>query len=263
MSIITLTTDWNRNDFYVGALKGALLQKCHNGQIVDISHQIQPFNIAQSAFVLRNSYSFFPKGSIHIIGVSTDLALFERYLAVKAHGHYFIGADNGVFGLILQNDIEKAVEIDLTENEKPGTFPELYIFAEATAHIFKKHELAKLGKPAEDVKKQIPLRATVDEAGITGGVIYIDSYKNAITNISKHFFEEAIGDKRYEILVQSNHYKIRGVSSNYGDVPVGELVAVFNSVDLLEIAINNGNAAELLNLTTNSNVRIRFIDKNK
>ncbi len=262
MSIITLTTDWNKNDYYVGAIKGNILKRCHDISIIDISHDIQPFNIAQGAFVLRNSYHFFPANTIHIIGINNVDNADHDYLLVHAEQHYFIGVDNGVFSLIFNNiKPENILKLPNPKENKGVTFPSLSIFSEAACKIVEGESLASVGEQTDCFKERVPIRPIADESGITGNIIYIDSYKNVITNITEKFFTESLNKKSFEILVQSNHYRIKKISRHYSESPVGELVAVFNSLGLLEIAINCGNAADLLNLDINSKVRIRFIDK--
>jgi len=110
-------------------------------------------------------------------------------------------------------------------------------------------------------QERIPLRAAIDQSVITGSVIYIDSFRNAITNITRDLFDR-IGDNRpFEIYVQSNHYVINRLNNYYHETAPGEILAIFNSVGLLEIAINKGNAADLLNLSTNSSIRVKFKEK--
>ena len=110
MAIITLTSDWGYSDYYVAAVKGAILSQIPDAVIVDITHEITPFNVRQAGFVLKNCFRDFPKGTIHIIAVDTIETLDIPHVVVKADGQYFISADNGIFGQIL-TDFEEAVEI--------------------------------------------------------------------------------------------------------------------------------------------------------
>ena len=110
------------------------------------------------------------------------------------------------------------------------------------------------------VLKQIPILPTIDETTINGSVVYIDSFRNAITNISRELFDQIRKGRPFDIFIQSNYYKINRLNKNYHDSSTGELLALFNSLGLLEIAINSGNAADLLNLSINSVVRIKFYD---
>jgi S-adenosylmethionine hydrolase len=106
--------------------------------------------------------------------------------------------------------------------------------------------------------KQVPMLPTIDESVINGSVIYIDSYKNAFTNINRELFDQIGKGRPFDIFVQSNHNRINRLNKRYGESSLGEMLALFNSIGLLEIAINGGNAADLLNLSINSSVRIKF-----
>jgi S-adenosylmethionine hydrolase len=262
MPIITLTTDWSSDDFYTGTLKGKILCLFPTAIIVDISNQIQSFNLAQAAFILKNSYPHFPSGTIHIIGINTEAHDGQSFLAAHANGHFFIGCDNGIFGLIFRKEPKTIIKIK-PKNIEPVTFPSLSVFADAAVHLAKGEKISDLGNPVKDYVKKVPLRATIEEAGITGSVIYIDSYQNAITNITKDLFERIGKDRTFEILIQSNYYKLNKIIRTYGETSVGEILALFNSLNLLEIAIKNGNAAELLNLTVGSTIRINFLNTQK
>ncbi|KPK85382.1 MAG: hypothetical protein AMS27_07440 [Bacteroides sp. SM23_62_1] len=259
MPIITLTTDWNANDFYVGAIKGKILSHCPQALIVDISHQVQPFNITQAAFIIRNTYANFPENSIHIIGVNTESGPEKLFLAMKYLNHFFIGTDNGIFGLLFEHDPE--IIVSIKTKEKASSFAALTVFAETAGKLANEAKIETLGSPVKSFQKRIPIRAAIEESVINGSVIYIDSYKNAITNISRELFERVGKNRPFEIYVRSNHYKITKINSFYHETSPGEILALFNSVGLLEIAINMGNVAELLDLSINSSIRIKFLDK--
>jgi S-adenosyl-L-methionine hydrolase (adenosine-forming) len=258
MAIITLTTDWQQSDFYIGVVKGRILELCPSVTIVDISHNIQPFAFAQAAFVLRNAFTHFPKGSIHIIAVKEEASPGKGFICAHAEGHFFLTADNGLLSLVLDKQPETTVAL---ASDKNGTFPTAEIFCPAAAKLAQGNSIASLGTGVDAIYQQIPLLPTYDESSITGSVVYIDSYKNAITNITKSLFDQVCKGRSFEIFVQSNHNRITRINQRYSETTEGELLAIFNSVGLLETAIYNGNVADLLNLGTNSKVRIKFNDK--
>lgn len=262
MPIITLTTDWKQKDFYAGALKGTILTKCPDACIVDISHQIPTFNTSQAAFVLKNSYTHFPEGTIHIIGVDAIPDKENNWVAVKLNGHFFIGCDNGIFSLIAKEKPEKIIRLNKKKISHP-TFPGLSLFAEAACHLAKGKSITELGKEISELTTKIPLRATIDDKVITGSVIYIDSYRNAITNITSELFDRVGKNLQFEIFIQSRKYKITRINRTYQETSVGELLALFNSLGLLEIAMNKGNLADLLDLSIGSTIRVDFLDKKK
>jgi S-adenosyl-L-methionine hydrolase (adenosine-forming) len=259
MPTVTLTTDWIHDDYYVGAIKGKLTDSCPALNIVDISHKIPAFNIARAAFVLKNSFHHFPKGTIHLIFVNSEPSDNESIMAIEYEGHFFIGNDNGVFGLIFR-EVPAAI-VELPFPSRTTSFSSMEIFVHAACHLAGRGEIAGLGKSRDGFSRSIPRRATIDRDVINGSVIYIDSYQNAITNITKELFERIGLGRIFEIALQSNHYKLNRINKTYSETATGELLVLFNSLDLLEVAINKGNASELLNLNTNSTIRIRFYDK--
>jgi S-adenosylmethionine hydrolase len=255
MSIITLTSDWNTDDYYSAAVKGRILSSCPETHIIDITNQIPPFNISLAAFQLKYSYRHFPSGTIHIIAVNSELTDGHPCLVMKSDGHYFIGADNGMFGLIFDNVPDEILAI---EEQNEGNFPELTVFADAACRIVQTGKLPDQGTKYEKLYKQVPMLPTIEESVINGSVIYIDSYKNVITNIHLELFQQIGKGRSFEILVQSNHFRINRLNNKYIDSSPGEMLALFNSLGLLEIAINRGNASDLLNLALNSSIRIKF-----
>ena len=249
----------NRSQRY---LKGRLLSLCKGVQIVDLSHSIESYNISQAAFVVKNAFHFFPKGSIHIITVNSEASSEHPHVVVKYEGHFFIGADNGIFNLIFKDipdsifHIENNISIEGLMN-----FPELAIFAPTAAHIYKKAKLSELGTQAKTLYNMVPISALIQKDTITGKVVYIDSHSNAVVNISKDLFYRTLEGRDFEILVQSNQHLITKISKHYKDMPIGEILAIFNSAGMLEIAMNKGSLSELLQIDTNSDIRIKFHDR--
>jgi S-adenosyl-L-methionine hydrolase (adenosine-forming) len=260
MAIITLTTDWISTDYYVGAVKGCILSHFAAANIVDISHQISPFHSTQAAFILKNSFVHFPGGTVHVLDVNSEVLGPIVPIAIQYNNQFFIGTDDGCFGLIFRDPPQAIVRIEKFFNDDCSTFPALHIFAPAAAHLASGKPLAELGSLMADINRHTMLRATIGDNVIAGSVVYMDSYQNGITNISKDLFDRVGQGRRVEILVLSNRYKITKINKTYNESSSGELLAIFNSAGLLEIAINLGNAAQLLNLGVNSNVRVKFLD---
>ncbi|MCK4921535.1 MAG: SAM-dependent chlorinase/fluorinase [Bacteroidales bacterium] len=259
MPVITITSDWNNNDYYLAAVKGQLLKLNEKFTITDINHNVKAFNLSQGAFIIRNSFEHFPENSIHLIYIDSEPDNDRKYMAVKAMGHYFIGTDNGIFNLILNENIAGKVELSSLEPDGSQSFPGLITFTEAAYRISKGEPFDSIGKVVNNYTERIPIRATIEENSISGSIIYIDSYGNAITNITKEIFSRAGNNNPFEIYVQSKHYTLTEINKTYNSVPGGDLLALFNSTGLLEIAINSGNASKLLNLNLNSNIRIEFL----
>lgn len=257
MPVITLTTDWNKNDYYLAMVKGRIMSLCPETRIIDISHQVPAFNIRQAAFLIKNSYSHFPEGTIHIIGVSSATVLIGKFLATKVNNQYFLTYDTGIFGQIFKNEPEEIVEINSSGKES-DIFPEFSVLVDAACQLINRGTLSTIGTTAKDYIKTVPLRAAIEDSTITGRIIYIDSYRNAITNITKELFERVGQNRPFEILVQSERYRITKINKTYSETTLGELLAIFNTIDLLEIAMNHGNVADLLALDTDSSIRIKF-----
>jgi S-adenosylmethionine hydrolase len=256
MNFITLISDWNSADYYIGAIKGRILRQCSHVQVIDVNHQISSYNLNQTAFILKNSYHNFPKGTIHIIAVNSESSKDKPFVVVLYDGHYFIGADNGVFHLFMNGLPEKIIE--LSNQEGISSFPELEIFAFAAANIANGVPLEQIGNQKDKVYRQLPMLPSIEDSLIIGKVVYIDSYQNIITNVNKEIFEQVGNNRNFIIYVQSKGNKITKISKSYNESPEGELLALFNSGGYLEIAIRKGKAAELFNLTTSSTVRIVF-----
>jgi len=256
MPVITLTTEWKPDDIYNGIIKGKLCSLCPEAIIIDNACNIPPFNISHASFVIRNTFENYPKGSIHIICVHSEAQKGEEYLVVKARDHFFVGTDNGIFHLILNSDPDAVIRITHGSSEN-----ELDIFVRAAADLFAGKDLSQIGIKMESVIERLPHRATIDKEVIIGSIIFIDSYGNAISNITREVFTRVFENKPYRILIQSIQNYTEHISENYGDVPVGELLARFNSLDLLEISINGADVSELLSIEIGSSVRIDLLEK--
>jgi len=256
MPVITLTTEWRPDDIYNGIIKGKLCSMCPDATVIDNAFNIPPFNISHASFVIRNTFYNYPDGSIHIICIQSEAQKDEEYMIVKARGHYFIGTNNGIFNLILNADPDEIIKID----PKGGT-DELDIFAKAAAGLFSGIKPSEMGTPLTGVMERLPLRATIDKEVIIGSIIFIDSYGNAISNITRELFYRVFDNRDFRISVQSTKNFTEHISIRYNDLPVGDMLARFNSLDLLEISINGADISELLNLSIGSAVRIDIINK--
>jgi S-adenosylmethionine hydrolase len=243
MPVVTLTTEWKPDDIYNGIIKGKLSSLCPGIIIIENAGSIPPFNISIASFIIRNTFNNYPRGSVHIICVHTEAAREQDYLIVSARDHFFIGTDNGIFNLILNSDPDDIVKIEHSEDQD-----ELEIFAKAAADIMSGKKPAELGTPVKTISERVPLRATIDKNVIIGSIIFIDSYGNAISNITREIFYRVFENREFRIQIQSNKNYTDLISLRYSDVPVGDILAKFNLLDLLEISINGADVSELLSL---------------
>ncbi|MCB0761249.1 MAG: SAM-dependent chlorinase/fluorinase [Flavobacteriales bacterium] len=264
MRIVTLTTDLGNKDYYTAAIKGALLRQVPELQIVDVSHEVNPFDTRQAAYILRGCWQEFPKGTIHIIGVNSDVTVDEMHVIVEHKGHYFISADNGVYSLLFDHRPENVYELNLTQDTDENTFPTKNLFAKAAAHLARGGTPEVIGRRVEELKTMENFRAVVEENVIKGSVIYIDVYGNVMTNISLSLFREVGKGRDFAIMLRRASLDIRKIHNQYNEVPPGTGVALFNHMGFLEIAINKGapgsggGANSLFGLKINDIVRIEF-----
>ena len=257
MAIITLTTDLGDKDIYQAALKGSILKLLPTVNIVDITNCVSTFNIQQAAFILKNSFHYFPEATVHLIGIDTVFSTSTKYLAIKYKGHYFVGADNGIFSLMFNAEPEEVVEITIMQDLKFLHFPLADIFVKAACHLANGGKLSEIGITTSDIEQKMNLQPVVDKNQIKGSVIYIDSFQNVITNITKEFFNNVQQGRRFILYFKRNE-TINHLSWHYNEVPEGEKLCLFGISDHLEIAINKGNASGLLGLHLGDSVILDF-----
>jgi S-adenosylmethionine hydrolase len=276
MSIITLTTDFGTKDHFVGAIKGTIYSELPNARIVDISHHISPFNITETAYILKNAYKNFPEGSIHIIGVDSELNDENKHIALKLDNHYFICPDNGIISL-LASEIkpEKIVEINI-HDRIDTSFPVLDVFVKVACHISRGGTLEILGKVIPKFKQITELQPVIssDKNMISGNIIYVDNYGNSISNINKKLFQEIRKGRNYEVI--ASRYTFKKIYTKYSDIvdfslpkeqrqKDGSRMAIFNSASYLEIAMYRsnsntvGSASSLLGLNYRDVLIVKFM----
>ncbi len=251
--IVTLTTDFGMIDYYAGVVKGAML--CQNPTInfVDISHNIKAFDIVQAAYVLKNAYRSFPKGTIHVLSVN-NFHNDASFLAINYRGYYFIGPDNGLFSLVFEEIPTEIYTLPFHEN---GKFPLKDIYAKAVNHILSDKPFKEIGKKVLRIEERITLQPVISPSQIKGSVVHIDNYENAIINIPQVLFEQIAQNRRFELYFK-RYDPIIEICKNYSDTEIGETLCLFNSVGYLEIAVNLGKAASLHNLKIDDTIQIDF-----
>ena len=251
-------------DYYVAAMKGAIYSQLPDAKIVDISHNIPPFDILHASFVLKNTFKQFPKNTIHIIGVDAEKSEENNHLIVKNHDQYFIGADNGIFSLIFDKKPDGIWSININSEINDYSFPTKDIFVPIACHLARGGLPALVGKPIDKINTKKLFRPIIDKDSIKGMVCYIDKYGNLITNISKNTFKEERKNRPFKIFLRKSEYTINKIHTNYNEVSEGERVAIFGSSGFLEIAINKGvhgsggGASQLFGILINDIITIEF-----
>ena len=261
MGIITLISDWGTSDYYVSAVKGMIYKFHPEALIVDITHQIQPFDSIEAAYILKNASQSFPDGTVHIIGINTEESLKDMHIVAYYNKQYFIGTDDGIFSLIFDHQPENIYELDIPLESSNHTFSSRDRFAKAAAHLAKGGDAKDLGPDKLELVNKMLFKPVIIEDTLKGMIIHIDNYQNLITNISKGEFKGFVSNSKFEISFRSQRYKVTEVHDSYGDVRPGEIVALFTSNDSLEVSINKGKAASLLGIQKSDPIVISRISK--
>jgi len=247
MPLLTLTSDIGRQDFLVGAVKGQLLQENSDFSIVDISHELSPFNYPQAAYVCRNAIKNFPAGTFHLVLVNLFDEKPEHMLLAEHNGHYIGCADNGLLTMILEEIPQKVVALILDKNKQKNTLYCTSVFSAAFKELNSGKKIEEIGSKDISIHVKNPLRPLLGNDWIEGQIIFTDNFENVIVNIHRDEFEEQRKGRSFKIVFKRDEV-IDRISDTYADVNEGEKLALFNSAGYLEIAINKGNAAGLLGL---------------
>ena len=259
--IITLLTDFGLSDHYVAAMKGVILTRCPDTRLIDISHEVRPYGIAEAAFILGQAYSCFPPGSIHMVVVDPGVGSARRPLLLEADGHRFVGPDNGVLTLPMDRDARHTVrEITATSwfrQPVSRTFHGRDIFAPVAAHLASGVASERFGTLVlNPVRLNLSPAVRIDEKVWQGLTLYIDRFGNLVTNlcltdiadIASEPFEIAIGTA-----IVSRYHEC------YSEAQEGVLFALPGSSGYLEISINQGDAALAAGAATGSTTTLRFL----
>lgn len=262
MAVITLTTDWGTMDPYAAAFKGLLLRRLPGVQIVDVTHSINPHDRLSAAYVLSNTYGYFPEGTIHFIGINSlegaTPGKGSDYLIIETDGQLMMGADCGIFAMVLENRSFKSWRLPVPENADQE---ELQLFlVESAVQLLRGTKPSRLAEPHDRLKEAYFTKPVSDSSGIRGSVVYIDGFGNVVFNITRTLFEETRSERTFSILLRRAYYKLQIISKRFDMVGDGELMAYFNQDGFLEIAINKGNASKLIGLKLFDPVLIEFYD---
>ena len=250
-------SDFGMRDHYVSAVKAKILSVNPSLRIFDISHEIEPFNIAHAAFVLKSVYRDFPKGTIHLISVNSHGEKNNRFLAAKIDEHTFVGPDNGIFNLVCEKEPSMIAELARYEGSH-ASFPAKNILAKAAAMLASGSGINDVGSYTKDYLRKIDRKFRATKKQISGNVIRVDHYGNLITNIEEEVFKILHKDRSFYI--QFGRERAEKINPAYDEVDDGECFVIFNDLGLLEIGINKGNASKLLGLKYDSPINILFDD---
>lgn len=255
MPIVTLTSDLGVKDYYVAIVKGKILSRYPDAQLVDITHEITPFNIQEAAFVLKNTFSHFPPKTIHLVSVHSETKPDTKVIVLSYENHLFVGMDNGLFALMCETQPREIIAVK--REEGVSSFLAKDVMSGVVADLLSGKALNTLGTPLSSLESKTYLRPPDNAFIMRASIIYIDRFGNLITNVSKQQFEK-IRDGRNFVINYKRNEELREISGTYSEVPEGERLCLFNSSGNLEIAINKGNASQLLGLHLDNMIQIEF-----
>lgn len=253
--VVTFITDFGTRDHYMGIIKGTILSAVRAVHFVDITHDVKSHDIVQAAFILKNVYSSFPSGTIHVVSVNNYYHKRRKTIVFEYEGQFFIGPDNGLFSLIFGKQIEQAFAIPEPQDAILAVKNTIAI---AVQHITAQQPLAAFAQPIPKIVQRITLQPVINRYQIMGSVIHVDHYENCIVNVDQALFDRVRDGRKFALFFKRNNPIIK-LSQHYYDVPVGEALCLFNAAGFLEIAVNMGKASSLLNLNLEDTVQIDFI----
>ena len=255
--IVTLTTDFGTRDPYVAQLKGVLLARCEGVRIHDLTHEIAPQDVLEGALFLAAAVPTFPPGTVHLAVVDPGVGTARGAIAVSAGGQYLVCPDNGLLTLLARRGAIEAIRLiestSLRREPVSPTFHGRDLFAPAAAFLACGGALEELGPPL-DALVELPLpRPRAEGARLVGEVLHVDRFGNAITNLARSDIEAVAGGRAVRVEAGG---RLLPLARTYGDVAVGEALALIGSADLLELAVREGSAAATLGLARGSEVTV-------
>lgn len=247
---IVLLTDFGNKDPYVGILKGVISQIAPLIPVIDLTHEIEPFNVEEAAFVLFQSYAYFPKGSIFVTAVDPGVGSACRRVLVKTTNYFFVGPDNGYLSLVLTRE-KMAHAIHLTNEayflkQLSSTFHGRDIFAPVAAQVAEGIDINELGPELCDLKMKEDLLPQVEKQNLKGKILSIDRFGNIITNLSREFVEKYFSKSKFFVSIKNK--KLQKFANYYSQSTSKAPFLIYGSSGFLEIAVNQGSAAKILKL---------------
>ena len=256
MRHLTLLTDFGRKDYYLGLVKARLLAVDLGIQIHDLSHEIEPFNLAQAAFLFKHCYAAFPAGTLHLLSVYNYYSAQREYLALETGGQFFLGPNNGLFSLIFERIPDKVYLLD-SRLWSAGSMEVAEVFAQGLKHLQRYGAWEGIGPKTSTYLERLPLQPSLGPNQIRGHIVHIDHYGNAISNISRTLFERVGQGRRFEIQFR-RFDPLTHLLRDYAEAVPGDLLGLFNAADYLELAVYLGHAANLYGLKVDDSIIVAF-----
>jgi hypothetical protein len=249
--ILTLTSDFGLSDHYVAVMKGVILGICPQARIVDISHGINPFEIAEGAYLIAQAYASFPPKTVHVVVVDPGVGTARRPILLEAAGQYFVGPDNGVLSMIYSREEHK---VRLISNDryfrKPvsQTFHGRDIFSPVAAHLAAGVPPSRMGKLIQDyLRPSFEKPQRTGKRTWTGRILRIDRFGNIVTNFHVSDFPN-LELKNFSLALGPRQVGV--MAHNYSECGPGELFLIVGSAGYLEVSVNQGSAARAIGCET-------------
>ncbi len=252
--VVSLLTDFGTTDYYVGALKGTLLRLAPDSRIVDVSHEVDPGDVEEGAFLLGASHRHFPRGTVHLAVVDPGVGGHRRILACSTGTDFFVAPDNGLLSYVLDGAEVRSVEAQELFLDAPGeTFHGRDRFAPVAAYLARGESFTKLGPVAEN-----PLRLAIgppqrDGNGLSGTVVHVDRFGNLISDIPSRWLTD---DRRFVCRIGA--LEVTRMVSHYAALEPDEVALLPGSLGTLEVSMNRRSLADSLTLGRREPIRIDF-----
>ena len=261
--IISLLSDFGLKDPYVAEMKAVILSICRDASIIDISHEIEKFNIRMGAFILAQAARYFPEGTVHVAVVDPGVGTTRRPIIVETERSLYVGPDNGLLILAAENEgIRHVYEITNRKymlKRVSRTFHGRDIFSPAAAYLAKGVEPSKFGPIIREPVKPSFSAPEIREEAIIGEVIHIDGFGNLITNISEENLKAAGISEGKELSIRLNDEELKlKLCSSYGEAARNHFLSIIGGTGFLEISVNQGNASEFLGVKAGTPVILRL-----
>jgi len=256
--VVALLTDFGTRDHYAGTMKGVALDICPDITFVDITHDIAPYDTVGGAIELAASYKYFPPGTVFVVVIDPGVGSARRGIAAEAGSYRFVGPDNGVLTLALnETPPVRVVELTNARYARPTvsrTFEGRDRFAPAAAWLARGTDLAELGDPLAEWTQLVIPKPIIVAGRVNGEVLRVDRFGNLVSNLDRQVVEDFAQGHGIEVTIGSR--AVASLVTTYADVPPGSVCALFGSSERLEIAVSGGSAAERLGLTRGATVAL-------
>jgi S-adenosylmethionine hydrolase len=259
--VITLLTDFGTKEHYAASMRGVILNINPECTLLDITHQVNPHDIQEGAFILANAYSYFPKGTIHLSVVDPGVGGGRKPILLVTQNYFFVGPDNGLFTFVAQREKVKQVVV-LTQqkyflSKVSTTFHGRDIFAPVAGHLSLGVKPNAFGYRIDSLREIVLKKPIIKEGKLLGEILHIDTFGNLVSNIDEEKLFQFVKDRPF--VIQAGRKALRGLKKGYWEGKEGEGIAVLGSVGFLEISIREGNAQKTLKVKRGDRIIVSVV----